>query len=306
MSVKFVVSHLDQQLGPFDEAELKSKWAKGELLPIDYVYDESKTDWILLAERFEWAGGKPENGSPPPLRPDLIKKRRPPEPPAASATRVPATTAINIPVEIRGNSLLKEWKKPAGQGAKVKIVDGVGEIDLSSVQPGQVELVLQDASNSILKMQEPLKIQVKAADPVEMIWTIPTSQVVGHDLEIILKAMDANNNICTHYEDSFTLKINGLQDTLIVVRSGAGTARFTHTKAEAWKISIHHSGNRQLKLPETQTLEWQPGAAVQLVLDGPQNLVAGMSLKVQVRALDAYGNLAKTFQGTVILEVKAS
>jgi hypothetical protein len=71
-------------------------------------------------------------------------------------------------------------------------------------------------------------------------------------------------------------------------------------------MSFHYSGSRQLKMPEAKSLEWQPGPATRLILDGPPEYVAGHPLKVHVKAIDQYGNVAKTFQGTVILEVKAS
>lgn len=305
MSAKFVVSHLEQQLGPFDEAELKAKWAKGELLPIDYVYDEAKQDWILLAERFNWTGNKPEAGSPPPLSENTIKKRRPPEPPSHAYQNNHQKTQTGV--EISGQSVMKEWKKGAGQGAKVKLVDGVGEIDLSPVTPGQVELVLQDSSGTMLKLQEPLRIQVQAAEPVEVVWTIATQSNVGNDTEIVLKAVDAAGAACTHYNDnSFIIRVNGSEDTHVNMRAGTAVVKFNHTKAEQWKFTLHYTGVQQLRLPEARTFDWLPGPAVKLILDGPQNLVAGSPLKVHVKAVDAYGNLAKTFQGTVILEVKAS
>src|SRR5579872_2706511 len=76
--MKYVVSHLDEQMGPFDEAELKAKWIKGELLPIDYVYDEAKSDWILLSERFAWASAKAETDTPPPLNSATQRRAAPP------------------------------------------------------------------------------------------------------------------------------------------------------------------------------------------------------------------------------------
>lgn len=74
MNPRFIVSHLDEQIGPFDEATLKAKWVKGELLPIDYVYDDTKQDWVLLAERFSWATTKAEQQTPPPMREISVKK----------------------------------------------------------------------------------------------------------------------------------------------------------------------------------------------------------------------------------------
>jgi hypothetical protein len=58
-------------------------------------------------------------------------------------------------------------------------------------------------------------------------------------------------------------------------------------------------------LPNAFKVDWQPGPAVRLVLDGSPELVAGSSTKVQVKAVDQYGNLANTFTGTLNLEVKA-
>lgn len=291
MSVKFVVSHLDQQMGPFDEQQLKEKWSKGELLPIDYVYDEAKADWILMAERFEWAAG-PAEGHPPPIKPALAKKTPPAPPP---------------PLEITGATVVKEWRKAAGTGAKVKLVDGVGEIDLSPLPPGQVELVLQESS-SMLKLQEPLRVSVRPAEPEEIVWAFPNQQTVGQDCELLIKAVDKNGMVCTHYNDEFTLHITrgDKPEVQIPLRGGQAAVKLSNTIASTWTMSLKYTGPKTLRLPENKTLEWQPGPAARLILDGPQQLLAGSPLKVQVKAVDAYGNLAKTFQGTVILEVKAS
>src|SRR4051812_13633990 len=80
-TAKFVVSHMDEQMGPFDEQQLKAAWVKGEILPIDYVYDEAKQDWVLLAERFPWAAKvQGEDLMPPPptspVRAESVVARR--------------------------------------------------------------------------------------------------------------------------------------------------------------------------------------------------------------------------------------
>jgi hypothetical protein len=46
----YYVSHNGQDMGPFSVAEIIAKISTTELLPTDYVYDESKEDWILLLE----------------------------------------------------------------------------------------------------------------------------------------------------------------------------------------------------------------------------------------------------------------
>lgn len=348
MSSKFVVSHLDQELGPFEEPALKNMWEKGELLPIDYVYDEGRQDWVLVSELFEWAKQKSANpandGAPPPVNERIIRRRpemlvtatsivNPIATPLATSIVMPASPSVSpiaetkpapqpevkVPtpaqspmprqIEIKGASVMKEWKKPAGQGAKVKLVDGIGEIDLSPLQPGKVELVLQDSSATLLKLQEPLRINVKATEPVEIIWAFPNQQTVGQEVELMVKALDEGGHICTHYNDDFVIEIRGAaqqQDVKISMEGGQAAFKFQNTKAESWALSCQYIGPRKLRLPEARTLEWQPGAATRLVLDGPHEYLAGQPLKVQVKAVDSFGNLAKTFQGTVILEVKAS
>jgi hypothetical protein len=181
MNAKFIISHLDVQLGPFEEAELKAKWVKGEIFQIDYVYDESKQDWVLLSEKFQWATAKAETATPPPLREVTVKKPRPQE--LAPVAAAPATTAA--------------------AGAKVKLVDGVGEVDLTPLQPGDVELVLQDSSAGTLRLHTPLKIHVRPAEPFSVEWSLATQQVVGQDAEIQIQALDRGGHKCSHYEDHF-------------------------------------------------------------------------------------------------------
>lgn len=290
MTQKFVLSQFDQQFGPFDETELRQKWKLGQLLPIDYVFDESRQDWVLVAERFGWAVA-PGTTHPPPLK-------------RVSSV---ASQTQGKPLEVSGASVMREWKKASAQGAKVKLIDGLGEIDLSPLQPGRVELALQESSAVLLKLQEPLQIHVKPAEPVEVTWTFAGEQTVGQEIEVKLKCLDALGFVCGGFVGQFTLKIHGSgspQEIPVTMNSGHAAVTLKNTKAENWKVTLIDPTAR-LRMPETRSLTWQPGPAVRLVLDGPQEYVAGHPLKVQVKAVDSFGNLAKTFQGTVILEIKA-
>lgn len=324
-----MVSHLEQQLGPFDESEIRAKWEAGELLPIDYVYVEAKQDWILLSEQFPWATVRPKSTlevTSPRINltatqlstPTQANIDFPAAPPPISERKAPRrtietlATSVTATAEPVAPAVTSQMAQPAQvakvEGAQVKLVDGVGEIKLSPLPPGHVEVGLQDASATSLKLQNPLKINVKAAEPVELVWAFPMQQTCGQDIEIMMKALDENGHICEHFDDQFTVKVAAVENRDIPVRIEKGQAvlKFQNTKAETWSISIQYSGARRLRLPEARQFEWQPGPATRLVLDGPQEYLAGHPLKVQVKAVDAFGNLAKTFQGTVILEVKAS
>jgi len=315
---KFVVSHLDQQLGPFDEAEIKAKWTKGELLPIDYVFDESKQDWVLLTDRFVWAVAAiraADEGPPPVIGPPAKKAPQafamPPAvmPPAVMPPDQVAAQA-KAAVEIRGANVMKEWKKPSSAvGAKVKLIDGVGEIDLSTLQPGLVELALQDSSSHLVKLHEPIRIQIKASHPTELTWTVPKQQTAGQDIEVQVRAVDSRGQVVETFSGEARLHIVGQTATSeqsVSLNLGRGATRLRNTKAEKWTLSLSCATDSSLRMPKEETLEWLPGPATRLILDGPTEYIAGQQLKVQVKAVDAFGNLAKTFQGTVILEVKAS
>lgn len=282
LHMKFVISHLDEQSGPFDESELKAKWVTGDLLPIDYVYDETKEDWVLMSERFVWAKNNPATAAPPPLSEVTVRKKRPPEPPIVT--------------------------KSQAIGAKVKLIDGVGEIDLSPLDPGEVELALQDGSTGLLKLNHPLKIHVKAAEPASVEWTFDAQNTVGQELEVRVQVLDRGGHICAHYNDQFVIRTSDQvhPEYPVDVQEGEATVRIQNTVSGPWTMSLKYSGTTKMELPADRTIEWQPGPASRLILDGPQEYVAGHPLKVQVKAVDVYGNLAKTFQGTVILEVKAS
>ncbi len=314
MSQKFVVSHLDQQLGPFDEIELKAKWIKGDLLPIDYVYDESKQDWILMSERFLWASAKVEVTAPPPVAEPAKAKKLPPEPPRTTTPPVSVQPTMSLgqpianPVPPAAKSATIEAKRPSYPEASVKMVDGRGEIDLSPLEPGRIELVLHQSSMPKIPLQNSLKIHVKPSEPHKVEWVVPLNQTVGEDAEVQIRVLDTEGRVCSHYDDHFVVRIQGPSSHDIPVKVLGGNAQIAlkQTKTESWKVSLVYPGNRQLQLPDDKSLDWLPGPASKLILNGPPEYVAGLPIKVQVQAVDQYGNLARTFQGTVVLEVKAS
>ena len=308
-STKFVVSHLDEQLGPFDEQELKAKWGRGEILPIDYVYDEVKQDWVLLTECFAWA-----------IKPEPRAK---PAPKVAPVAMTEDTHPFLVP-QPDAELMLEETAKidlaaiqnKAPQATpvaaivalnQIKLVNGVGEIDLASMPPGKVALLLQDEKSQHLRSQTPHHIEVKAAEPVEVIWNVPTEMTVGQDFELHIKALDESGQVCVGYAESFVLHVRGqeAEDLKLTLVDGEATHRFHHTRSENWEIALVYAGKKRLRLPQKRTLEWQPGVAAKLVIEGPHEYIAGQPLKVQVRAVDEFGNLAKQYQGTVALEVKA-
>lgn len=304
---KFVVSHLDQQSGPFDETELRAKWERGDLLPIDYVFDDAKQDWVLVAERFEWARMKkeatkePTGATPPPLTEDSIRRR-------GNVVRRSATQIEKAPTPATMTSISLETEPGIEKGPAVKLKNGFGEIELPLSNPGEVELLIKNSSTT-LPTQGSLKISVKAAHPVELRWSVIDMETVGKEVEVLVHAVDELGKVCTGFSQDYQVHIESETETNtpLKIQNGTGRLHLKNTKAEVWTLTLSQHGQReQLLLPAPHLLTWQPGPAARLVLDGPTEYIAGHPIKVRVKAVDQFGNLAETYQGTVVLEIKAS
>ncbi len=194
---------------------------------------------------------------------------------------------------------------PRTAGTQVNLVNGVGELNLSPNLAGPVELVLQDGSPLTL---EPLRIQVRPLEPESLDWSFPADPVVGQDFEIEVKAVDARGSLCSGFAAECSLEIRGAETRSLTLRleNGRASIKVENTKAEKWEVKLRYGGTKILRYADTKFVEWQPGPAVRLMLEGPADINAGSPLKVVVRAVDQFGNLAKSFQGSVVLEVKSA
>jgi hypothetical protein len=125
---------------------------------------------------------------------------------------------------------------------------------------------------------------VKAAEPVEVLWSFANVQTVGQDVEVTVKALDDRGLLCAHYDDQYLIHIRGpiSHDVIVRLTGGQALVRLNHTKAETWSLSLQYSGAKKVKLPDSRQIEWQPGVATRLVLDGPTEYLAGDQMKVQV------------------------
>lgn len=84
--MKYKVSHLGEESGPYSLEEIVGKVRTKELELFDYIFDETKNDWLLLMEH--------------PALAAKLKSNKPPRPPAATETvTVPAAAPgpVNTP-----------------------------------------------------------------------------------------------------------------------------------------------------------------------------------------------------------------
>lgn len=88
--MKYLVSHQGQEAGPYSLDEIVGQVREKKLELFDYIFDESKQDWVLLMEHADLAA--------------KLKSNKPPRPPqaqpAAPAANVKATVTQANPVVV--------------------------------------------------------------------------------------------------------------------------------------------------------------------------------------------------------------
>jgi len=134
--------------------------------------------------------------------------------------------------------------------------------------------------------------------------TVPASAVAGTPFTITFLALDDFNNPATGYVGSVHLTVTDgpavlTQDyTLTATDAGTHTFRVTLTTAgtQAFTVTADTPGG---PLTERGSLSISPAVAASLRLSAPDAVTAGQAVSVTVRLLDAYGNVATGYTGTV-------
>lgn len=98
--MKYKVSHLGEESGPFSLEEIVGKVRAKELELFDYIFDETKKDWLLLMEHPELAANLKSNKPP---RPPTLGQTE--AIPAAAPTPVQTATQTSVAAGTEG----AEW-----------------------------------------------------------------------------------------------------------------------------------------------------------------------------------------------------
>jgi hypothetical protein len=142
-------------------------------------------------------------------------------------------------------------------------------------------------------------LTVNAAAAVAFRIDAPAAVAAGQSFDFTVAAVDPYGNVDTSYVGSFHLGIFPEAPDL-------GVSAFTpadHGVVDFTGFGLYLAGVQTIvasgDLVGQAALTVNPGAAVALVLAGPANATAGMPFPVTVTALDAWGNVASGYQGTV-------
>lgn len=319
---RFIVSHLDQEKGPFTRDEIVAKLKNGELTVIDFVYVEEKSDWITLLEFVpdanlntsapkvtepvaQKAELKVEAKSEPKVETKVETKQEQLKVVEAPKAKAPEKTPPQAPEKKQASpeSARVETAKPE----KVELKGGQAEIDLVHFAAGQMRLKIKGASGETLELPMPVPIEVKAAPAEKISMTGPSEGVAGEECVLSFEATDKYGNRDESFSGSITLTTTGSAQGVGVVKFKAGRAETTIVNKVAERIVLKMTDSEKtgLDVSSQSTILFKAGQAAKLVLVAPQEVVAGQPAKVTVKAVDAFGNLATSFGGEVKLEVDA-
>lgn len=176
----------------------------------------------------------------------------------------------------------------------ITVKQGTGMASLSALKTGEIAIELR--SKLKLNTSGTLKISIRSGEPGKMMCSGPSKSVVGENAIFEFHVQDDYGNKVSQFAESFQVKWQGEHQgpsTLNFV-DGVGQLQFTTTKTQKVSFAIQTSGQHpRLSVPETQNINFVAGPAAQLVLEGPDEAMAGEAIQVRIKAVDKYGNLAE-------------
>lgn len=183
---------------------------------------------------------------------------------------------------------------------------GIGDLELVHFQAGQVSLCLDGSVSQDLQVELVSPIRVKAAQAEKITLKRSSDAIeVGQNIQIELEALDRFGNIDTSFSKEFSLEVGGACEGggRIHFESGRAKAILTNRKAESVQVALIDTSKTGVDVSEAHVLlQFKAGPAVRLTFIAPEEVTAGEPIKVQVKAVDAYGNLAADYSGDLKVE----
>lgn len=327
MQLKFIVSHEGLELGPYAEGEIRQMLATNQLMPIDYLYDETKQDWVLINERFDlksqMAPMSPtvDGAEAPPPQDIVVRRKETSKFSVANSSPLgfgtPLSPAPLSPVEkpLAAAEILQPAPLPMAQRtvvtqtvndtSRVQFAGGVGTVSLKQLRAGRIVLKLKDCTSPNVALPTETVVNVQAG-PAKMIgWEIPSDAKAGEDVVIHCWAKDAYDNTTTNFQGHLEITVKGFASERLKASfvGGIASVKLRWTKAEIVNIEMVDINALNIGLPAPRTMAVKPGPATKLIVESPAQSMVGENLPVTVKAVDAFGNLATDFKGEIAVGI---
>lgn len=290
MPSRFNISRNGHGLGSFSKEQLTQRLQANELYPTDAVLVPETGAWLELSTFLSTP--KAALAPPPPTSES--------DAPIASSLRTSAQSAVPLKVP-PGAKPVVEAKR-----GKVSLKGGVGTIELLRYSAGTLNLAVIGDSLKNMEFEAPKELQIKSAQASKLVIKTPNEIVAGAEALLIVEAHDKWGNCDGDFIGVVGVELsNGIDIGIVQLSNGQGKATFTVTKAGAVSVKLTDVSRTGLDVTAMSEFKCVPGPAAKLVIVSPEQTMAGHPVRVHVKALDQYGNLASACNDEVEVEVSA-
>jgi uncharacterized repeat protein (TIGR03803 family) len=180
---------------------------------------------------------------------------------------------------------------------------GVQTFTATLAAGGSQSITATDTGDSSISSQLGINVTGPAATMIQLTgYHSPTTAGTANNYTVT--ARDSTGNVATSYLGTVTFTssdpLAALPGSYTFQASDNGTHTFSATLARAGSQSISATDTANGALTATQSgIVVTPGAATHLGISAPASVAKGAAFNVTVSALDAYGNIATSYRGTV-------
>jgi hypothetical protein len=185
--------------------------------------------------------------------------------------------------------------------ADATLTNGTGTFTATLKTAGSQSLTATDTANAALTGTQPSIAVSPAAAATLQVGGFPTSVTAGDVDSFTVTAYDAYGNVATGYTGTVHFTSSDGQAALpadATLTNGTGTFTATLKTAGTQSLTATDTTNSALSGSEG-AITVSPAAASVLVLSGPSSASVGTPFSVTITMLDAYGNVATGYLGTV-------
>ena len=198
-----------------------------------------------------------------------------------------------------------------GGSPLVDISNGVGTISITDTVAETVSLGLSDTQSTGLAVSDVEDIIFNPGVAIKFVVLDPSDSTAGTSTNVIVQALDVNNNIDTSFQNDVTLTASGNAvvnsgTALVNIVNGAATVPVNDLTAESVTLGLSDTQSTGLNISSTQIVVFASGPATQFVLLNPTDTSTGTNATVTVQAQDANGNVDGNYNSDVSLTLSGS
>jgi hypothetical protein len=179
--------------------------------------------------------------------------------------------------------------------------NGQHTFSVTLYKAGMQSITATDTSNSTISGSAAIKIGPAAAS--SFVLSAPVSTTAGQPVSVAITAYDAFGNVATGYTGTVHFSssdaLAGLPSDYTFQPSDNGQHTFSVTLDRAGSQSVTATDASNNTITGSAAVSVSPAAATNFSISAPSATIAGNAVTVTVTALDAYGNVASGYTGTV-------